>query len=399
LTGTLFVAPVINAMGPVTDPKHNDLLNTWHDVDHCVSKLFQKDYRERYSDSSGHGAAFSFFFISWSGFNSNPVHRDFGYFSIYDHYKRVFGAQMESYGDQLYWMYNHPHESGIGNVWGLDWLQNTHSFDILNRFIIERDYFPSVVQIPTEKNDTSHWIENWFPFDVGNRNCSGLNLKAWQPGGQITGEVIDWRNAPDDWSEFHPSFESYQEPGSMKRIILRMLDIKTIVYELKEHEIEKAFKRCMNGRSTVLCAYEHDFRDRAETIMERLIEPVARLSRRYPQVDWQFANILCAAKGVLGYEDHVAPRFCGIFYGGALRIRSSKRLFGPMPYVAVKDLQTEEYRHLPVANIGENVWELDRHFLPPSCIVGIAASDPFGNVAVTKYLLERSSLQELPPRK
>lgn len=399
--GTLFVVPIINAMGPVTDSKHDDLLSTWDEVDRCVGKIFDPSYRSRYKDTSGHGAIFSWFFISWSGFRTNPVRRDFGYFTIYDHYRQVWGKQIRRFGDALYWMYNHPPASGVGNEWGLDWLHNTHYFNILNRYLIERSYFPAVVQVPTEKNDTSNWLENWFPFDVGNRNCRDLDLTAIEADGKITGTVIDWSQAPVDWSEYHPNFQNYRLPGTMKRIVFRMLDIKTRIYQLKEYEIEKAFQRCMMGKNTLISAYEHDFRDRAKTIMERFLEPITRLSREYPEVEWRYDNALNAAKGVLGYADDEPPVFdveCyrDPLYGEVLRIRSSKRLFGPMPYVASKALDTESYKYHPVASIGENVWQLDRDCLPSDCIVGVAASDEYGNVGLRKYLLKgNNQLQPL----
>ena len=396
-TGRLFIVPVINCMGPVTDPRHSDLLNSWDDVDRCMSKVLEEKYRERYLDSAGKGAVFNFFFISWSGFKTNPVHRDFGYFNVFDHYRNMFGAKMEAYGDGFYWMYNHPDESGVGNVWGLEWLQNTHYWNILNRLIIERGYFPAVAYVPTEKNDTSHWLEDWFPFGVGNRNCSELNLMAKQPGGQISGEVIDWQSAPDDWGEYHPSYESYQKAGNMKRTIFRMLDVKSILYELSPAEIEKGFKRCLTGKNTAILAFEHDFRDRAETIMERLIEPAHRLGKMYPNVRWEFANVVNAARGVLGYADISRPEFSLSRFGDSLRIRSSEPLFGPEPYVAVKDLASENSQHVPAARIGENIWEIKNAQVSPSCVIGIAANDPFGNVGVKRYSIQDDRIVESGP--
>jgi hypothetical protein len=306
----------------------------------------------------------------------------------------MFGAKMEAYGDGFYWMYNHPDESGVGNVWGLDWLQNTHYWNILNRLIIERGYFPAVAYVPTEKNDTSHWLEDWFPFGVGNRNCSELNLMAKQPGGQISGEVIDWQSAPDDWGEYHPSYESYQKAGNMKRTIFRMLDVKSILYELSPAEIEKGFKRCLTGKNTAILAFEHDFRDRAETIMERLIEPAHRLGKMYPNVRWEFANVVNAARGVLGYADISRPEFSLSRFGDSLRIRSSEPLFGPEPYVAVKDLASENSQHVPAARIGENIWEIKNAQVSPSCVIGIAANDPFGNVGVKRYSIQGDRIVE-----
>ena len=392
--GRVFVVPVINTMGPVIDPRHDDLLNTWDEVDVATSKYFTNEYRTRFPDTRGRPAVFSWFFISWSGFSSNPVQRDFGWFTIFDHYRNRFGAEMQQYGDGMHWMYNHPPASGVGNEWGLDWLQNSHYFDVLDRYLLDRSYFPSVVEIPTEKNETSHWIEQWFPFDVGNRNCRDLNLGAVEADGKMTGTVLDWSVAPDDWSEYHPSANDYRAAGSMRRWIFRLLDIKTRIYQLRPEEIEKAFHRARSGRDTFLAAYEHDFRDRSGVLAELLLEPISRIACRYPDVQWLYADALAAAQEVTRVRDRVRPALRFELHGSGVRIHSSKETFGPMPYVASKAMNSESYRHHPVHRIGMLTWELPRRAVPDHCLVAAAASDAGGNVGTAHAVLNGSSLVE-----
>ncbi len=400
-TGRLYVAPIINAMGPVTDQRYNDLLGTWEEVDNNVSKIFDSSYRNRILDSNGNPLAISWFFVSWSGFKINPVKRDFGWFTIYDHYQSKFGNIMRKYDDGMYWMYNHPPPSGIGNEWGLDWFHNSHYFEILNRYVIEREYFPSVVQIVTEKNDASHWIDNWFPFDFSNRNVDELDLNASQEQGKKVIDVLDWRGAPTDWSEYIPSIEDYRKKGTMKRHIFRVLDIKTRIYQLTEKEIEKAFLRCMTGKDTVIAAYEHDFRDRSETIMDYFISPIADLSKKYPDVSWSYSNALNAAQSVCGYQDKLSPSFdATVFYDNTcnknmIRIRSSENLFGNIPYVVSMDINTKEYVNHAVHKIGSCTWQLDRDILPRECIFGIASSDIAGNVGLQKFVIKNETVNRL----
>lgn len=392
--GTLYVVPVVNAMGPVTDSRHTDLLNSWDEVDRAVGKLFAEDYRRRHSDPTGSPAILSWFFVDWTGFTSNPVQRDFGEFTIYDHYRRVFGPGFERFGDALYWMYNHPAASGVGNEWGLDWLHSSHYFEVLSRYVIERGYFPPVIEVPTEKNDTSHWLEQWFPFDFGNRNCADLDLGAREADGKTSGSVIDWQGAPDDWSEYRPSHTDYRRPGAMRRTIFRLLDIKTRIYQLKDSEIEKAFERCRSGRSTVLAAYEHDFRDRADAVEELLLAPVARLAVRYPDVPWRYATARDAARAVV---DQTATDIvlAAAADGQVLRITASTQPFGPTPFVCVLDSSTGRYDHRPVATVGERVWQLDLAALPERGVLGLAATDPSGEVAVQRYRILRRTLELL----
>lgn len=397
--GTLFVVPVINTMGPVIDPRHTDLLNTWDEVFAATDQYFDETYRNRYPDSRGGPAVLSWFFISWSGFTSNPVHRDFGWFNIYDRYRTRYGDLMDGFGDRLHWMYNHPPASGVGNEWGLDWLHNAHYFEILNRYVIERSYFPSAVEIPTEKNDASNWIEQWFPFDFGNRNCRDLNLQALEADGKTTGSVLDWSLAPDDWSEYHPNHDDYRRPGSMRRTVFRLLDIKTRIYQLKPEEIEKAFLRCQKGHNTLLAAYEHDFRDRSQVVQDLLIKPVADIAKRFPDVEWRYADALAAAQAVTGVTDHVPPVFEVEPRAEDILIGASESLFGPMPYVVSKDLDRGAYRNHPLRKVGATTWSVNRHELPPRCSLGVAANDPSGNAGVAHYRLERDVVEvEVPPR-
>jgi len=396
-SGRLFVVPVINTMGPVVDPRHDDLLNTWVDVDRAAERYFTDDYRYRFPDSQGRPAIFSWFFISWSGFTSNPVGRDFGWFNIYDHYRERFGAEMDRFGDGLHWMYNHPPSSGVGNEWGLDWLQNTHYLEILDRYLLDRAYFPSVVEVATERNETSHWLEQWFPFDVGNRNCRDLNLGSVEADGKKSGSVLDWSLAPDDWSEYHPSVYDYRVPGDMRRWVFRLLDLKTRIYQLRPEEIEKAFLRCKQGRDTFIAAYEHDFRDRSGAVTELLLEPVARIARDYPGVEWLYADALRAAQEVTGAGDREAPELRFEIQGSGLRVHASERLFGPMPYIATKDLADGTYRHHPADLISETTWFIRRDALPTQCLIGAAASDTSGNVGLIRAELRDDNLRGLAP--
>lgn len=400
-TGRLFVVPLINTMGPVIDSRYEDLLNRWDQVDKHISNIFNDSYRNRFLDSEGNPLVLSWFFISWSGFKTNPVKRDIGWYTIYDHYHQKFGKEIEKFGDGIYWMYNHPPASGIANEWGLDWLNNSHYFEILNRYIIERNYFPSVIEVVTEKNDASNWIENWIPFDFSNRNVDELDLDASQEEGKKVSDVLDWRGAPTDWQHYNPSHEDYRLKGTMSRFIFRVLDIKTRIYQLNEKEIEKAFVRCMNGNDTVIAAYEHDFRDRSETIMDYFIKPIVEMSKKFPKVKWSYTNALEGAQKVCGYDNASPPSFdVKIIHDGVrdedeIRIQSSKKLFGIMPYVVVKNLNNNEYIHHTVDNIGFCIWQIDRKILPDEFILGVASSDTFGNVGVQKFQIKGRSITKI----
>lgn len=382
--GTLSVCPIINTMGPVVDARHNDLLHSWQDVDRCLDRLFSPAYREQYRDSSGAPLKFSWFTISWSGFKSNPVQRDFGYFNILDHYRQGYGDRMAAYGDGVYWMYNHPPASGVGNEWGMDWMQNAQYLEILMRFVAERNWYPSVVQVPTEAQDCSHFLENYFPFDLSNRNAVDIQWAAKNADGKTMAQVIDWRRAPHNWDIYRPAADDYQGRGEMKRHVGRLLDIQSIVYVLTEGEIEKAFQRCLEGTDVMLSAYEHDFRDRADVIQQRLLEPLTRLSRKYAEVPWQYKNSLEAFQRVIGRQPGPAPELTAARDGhGNLVIRSDAEVFGYGPFCFVA--ADGGYGFLHPLRVGERSWLIYRTQLPRTGLLHLAAHSPTGVSTIRKF--------------
>lgn len=375
--GKLLLCPIINAMGPVIDPRHGDLLNTWDEVYQAVDTIFSEEYRSKYPDSLGDPAVFSWFVISWSGFKTNPVQRDFGYFNVYDRYTDRYSSKIKEFNDGIYWMYNHPSSSGVGNEWGMDWSQNTQYLEILMRFIAERNWLPSVVQVPTEALDTSYFLENYFPFDLSNRNATAIQWEAKNADGKTMAQVIDWRRAPHNWDIYTPSHTDYQTPGSMKRYIGRLLDIKSIVYVLEESEIEKAFQRCLEGHDVMLSAYEHDFRDRSNTIAEKLLEPVSRISKKYPEVVWTYQNSLSAFQIATKHTDKKEICF-ELTYDGHenILIKSSIDIFGQTPITFFK--KNEEYYFTPPLRTGYRTWVLHKKSVVPGGVLHVAAHNRSG---------------------
>lgn len=398
MPGTLFIVPAINAMGPVIDPKHTDLLNSWDSVNQAFRHGCSEKYRLRYLDDEKKGLKFSFFCVSWSGFKTNPVQRDLGWHTIFDNYKRFFTAEMEKWGDELYWMYNHPPASGIANEWGLDWLHNTHYLNILNHFIIDRAYFPSCIEVPTERNDTSHFLENYIPFDFSNRNSHKNNLNSINADGKRTGDVLGWNESPLDWSHYHPHPNNYEKMGNMQRTIFRIVDIQSIVHMLEKEDIELAFERCKQGHDTILCAYEHDFRDRYEVIMDRMIHPTHLLKKNYPEIQIIYKNAGDAARKILGYKLRPAAMNVNLYqHTDRLRVSTLNPIFGREPYACMYTPVENSYEHVPLVQIGYSTWQFPKFSLNHNCIIGIGLNDQNGYAHVKRWKvnLKQNSIQLL----
>lgn len=392
MAGTLYVVLAMDTEGPATDAQHPDLLRDWEAVDKALATLFCDRFRSRLTDTAGRPLVMSWFVLSWTGFVTNPVKRDFGYHKVLDHYRRVWGKAMERFGDGMNWHYHHPPRSGVGNEWNPDWLDNQEYHNILNRMVLDRAFFPSVFRAggTIETNATSRWLEQWIPFDYSNRSGE-LNLNKREADGRLITELFDWSRAPDDWSHYHPDLEDYQRPGAMKRVVFRSLDLQSGAHVLRQEEIEQAFERARGGQDTVFSCFDHDFRDRAEAIESLVFEGLRRASQKFPRVPWRYANALEAAQAVTGHSPGFPPKLTARLEGDTLVVESDRALFGPRPYVVLK--LGERYEHCRVEPAGEQRWVYMLSGSPPDLLLGLASTDHGGRVGVTRYRLAGGCLK------
>lgn len=390
MLGSVYVVLAIDTEGPVTDRKHSDLLSNWRDVDRFVASLCDDNYRQEVLDSKGNGLVISWFLLSWTGFTTNPVQREFGYHKIFDHYERQFGAEMRRFGDGIYWHYHHPSRSGVANEWNTDWSTSDEYVNVLNRLVIDRWYFPSVFRAggAIETNEMSRWLEQWIPIDYSSRAASLDWDAVGESGGTRLRELSDWSRAPRDWTAYHPGDADYQRPGTMRRIIFRCPDLLTAVHAFSESDVELAFAQAAGGESVVLATFDHDYRERAELFTERLTRTVGRVAARHPEVTWNYASALDAAQAVFGWKSREGPVFelsRNHLDGPEVVIQTKRPLFGPMPYVVCHYPNPDEYLHVTASQDGDGRWLLSLPEAGESCVIGIASSDPFGNVGVSQY--------------
>src|SRR3954471_22677456 len=143
MTAAVHVVVCMDTEGPCADPDNAELLATWDEVDAAMGKLFEPAFRSRFPDPSGGGLRFGWFFLTWTGFATNPRSRDFGYHRVRDHYLERWGDALASFGDEQCWHYHHPPASGVGNEWGLDWTLGDEHDRILSRQMLERGWWPA----------------------------------------------------------------------------------------------------------------------------------------------------------------------------------------------------------------------------------------------------------------
>lgn len=311
-------------------PANLAYLTSWEQIDASIEPAVSRGFRQDHADSTGGPYIYSWFIYDHYGFTNNPRFHDVGIHRIYDHYHDLF-LRDDPQGDGVYWHYHHVAASGDALEWNPSWTTNGVPEEILARRIIERGWFPSVFRAGghIERNDLSHWLEMFIPFDYSLRTPHGLNTDA------MRGCVYDWRNAPSEWGYYHPDWYDYRRPGPMNRYLIRCLDLRTWILSLTETDVQEAFDKAREDGVTVLAYYNHDYRDMA-TDVEHGYGLLQKVGRQNPDVQWRFANALEAAQALTGQHDK-APTFRCQLEGSRLTIASDEDLFGPQPFLAIKE--------------------------------------------------------------
>src|ERR1700726_237937 len=96
---TVYVVVCIDTEGPCSDPANRELLATWDEANAATDRPFDPSFRRRFPDPRGGTLRFGWFFLTWTGFASNPRGRDFGYHAVRDHYVERWGELIDEYGD------------------------------------------------------------------------------------------------------------------------------------------------------------------------------------------------------------------------------------------------------------------------------------------------------------
>jgi len=359
--------------GPCADPQKSDLLPTWDAVDAAMGKLFDPSFRARHADPSGGALKIGWFFLTWTGFTTNPRARAFGYHAVRDHYLERWGEALRDFGDEQHWHYHHPPANGAGNEWGLDWRVGGEYARILSRQALERRWFPACYRAGGTIMDerSSRWVDAWFPVDYSNR--APLQVP----------DLVDWSPGVAEWGLYHPSPEGFRTPGAGRRRMARCLDLQTDLHSLGEPDVAEAFERARSGKPALLACFDHDYRDIADRV-DDFRELVASVASRFPNVRWRYS---APVEAVRRYLDVPAPQRLELdvaHHGGVVHVRTSAPLFQSIPWLAARTADDQ------VVHIERDVVRLDPNrwrFTPPPGLdweeLAVAGSTDLGETAVS----------------
>lgn len=307
---------------------------TWDKMDSFLDDITSNEFRCKYADSFGNGWKYSWFIVDHADYVNNPRHKDLGYNSIFTHYQEYYSEHHIS-EDDFQW-HAHPmsfyHEA---NHSGSSYINSPHIFESLCRRIIDCHRFPIAFTagFHTERPD-SHWLlEQFIPYDFSNESMKPTEMDQ-QQSDLSDGRFGDWRRADDSWAPYHPSHDDYQLSGNCNRVIFRRLNVGTRVRLLTQDEVDKAFKRVVEGKPTILAFCDHDFRDFRPDIPE-VYTMLQEAHKKYPSVKWKNAKASEAAKEVM--EASREPiSIEATLDNNQLVVKTSADTFGPQPFLAIK---------------------------------------------------------------
>jgi SAM-dependent methyltransferase len=342
MSGVVHVVVCMDTEGPCVDPGSPELLATWEQVDAAMDKLFDPGLRRAHADPAGGHLRIGWFFLTWTGFTSNPRGRAFGYHAVRDHYLARWGERIAALGDEQCWHYHHPPASGVGNEWGLDWATGDEHDRILSRQLLEREWWPVCFRAGGTIMDavSSRWVDRWFPFDFSNR--APLSL----PG------LVDWSAGVDTWTLYHPDPEDCRRPGAGRRRMARCLDLATRVHALDEADVEEAFTEAERGDAAILAVFDHDYRD-ISSRLDRLGEMIHTVAASHPGIDWRYAAPVEAVRAALGMPRPRRLELEAAVSGRAVHVWSSEPVFQSVPWLAVRTPDGD------VAHLEEGLLRLD----------------------------------------
>lgn len=324
----VFVVFCMDTEGPCNDPNNSQLLKNWKEVDYAMDKLFSDKFRNYKLDYFGNNFKIGWFFLTWTGFLTNPRSRDFGYHKVRDHYIERWGSQLKKYGDEHCWHYHLPDKTGIGNKWGLNWFETKEHINIISKQILDRKWFPVSYRAggTFHSNESSLWIDQWFPYDYSNR------APICYPG------LVDWSSGFNFWDVYKPDIFDFRKDGNGRRFMARTLDLKTNVFQMNEKEITNAFDHAENFGSSILSVFDHDYRDIEHRIIN-FIDLIEKVSSKYKDVEFVFSTpkeAIVSSQNIEKYPKSL--KIEGAVYKDTLRIWTTSPIFQNIPWIAIEDV-------------------------------------------------------------
>jgi hypothetical protein len=364
-----------------TDPTYNG------------SKVMEQAFRTPLMDSYGQTMKFTWWMMAGDIFRY-ATNRNFPVPNIMTLYlmKKYHGQEVAKFGDELtlhYHTFVWTDYDNDGIFWWNQAKKFTESRDdfdyTLCQFLLEENTFPVSFRSGWHAmdNDWQRYLDTLLPYCMHD-DWPAIRSDTTEP----IDNVFDWSKSSKEWVPFHPSYDNYQLPGSLKGWNLR----STHIGGVDSAAMAGIFAKANTGVDQVACLWGHlpetDFLDNMKKI-DRLAHMAAT---KYPNVKFRYCTAIEAMQRWRGTSD-VTPPVVNISERRSgdnvtFVITTNEPIFQPQPFVAAKDIY-ERYFHLAARQTGTNEWTTtDPMSVSSLAKVGVAATDTSGNLqtAFVRYL-------------
>lgn len=368
--------------------------DNWKKINTMMNEINSKKFRTQLVDSYNAPYKFTWHCLDHVNYKSNPRKRDLGHHKIFDYYKNQI-KKNQSFNDDIQWHFHPMSTYREAHRCATSYFRSNEVYEILCRKIIDRNFFPSSFRagFQAERPDSNWFLEQFIPFDITNMSIKNNSLLDKFVDFK-NGRSGNWRNAPSDWSIYHPSHDDYQIPGQCRRWIGRALNVLNRIASIDQFEMDKAFDKANRENSRVLVAVAtHDFRNLAYEA-RFLYKLIQNSSKKFKFVKFRFLTTTKAFQKVIWGNKKVVKNFKINIkfnknpkkdYPNILIKTKSSEIFGPQPFLAIKT-KSKRYIYDNLDFINSNTWGYaffsDTLPLCDVDTIGIAANDKFGNTAV-----------------
>lgn len=380
------------------DPHVIGFKSDWQQIDGMLDNIMSEPFRNQMLDSEGNGWVYNWHCIDHIGYKNNPRKRELGYFKIFDHYAEKI-KNTKSVRDAIHWHFHPINFFADAHISATSYNNSMYYLlQIITRRIIDRNWFPCVNRagFHAERPDSHLFLEQWLPFDTSNQSVSSEQGPVYQLD-MIQGRFGDWCFAPADWTLYHPSHDNYQLPGNCRRVIARILNLKSRHHCITVAEIEKAFAKAKTGSDVYLGITNHDWREMSVEIDEfrSMLQIVVT---KYPKIKYYFADTLTAFRNILYPQGNIEEKKLDFQVSlqkanglAKLKVKvTNGALFGPQPWLALKtkigEYLTDNFDLVVPGKEYAYIFDEQTVKLDNIAVVGVASNDKYGHQKITRLL-------------